>query len=74
MTTPEPTPLPKRSVISGIRWALLAIPFIIEIRSKEGNLKFPGRNCICHSFYFLVTVFIINVQIDFIKCTSYRKI
>lgn len=50
-----------------------AVPIIIEIRSKEGNLKFPGRNYIYHGFYFLVTVFI-NVQIDFIKCTSYHKI
>lgn len=71
--TTRSTSLPERSVISGIRRALLAVPIIIEIRSKEGNLKFPGRNYICHSFYCLVTVFI-NVQIDFIKCISYHKI
>lgn len=74
MTTLDPQVYLKRSVISGIRWALLAVPIIIEIISQEGNLKFRGRNCICHSFYFLVTVFITNVQIDFMKCTSYHKI
>lgn len=64
----------KRSVTSGIRWGLLTDPITIKIRSKEGNLKFPRRNCTCHSFYFLVTLSIINVQIDFMKCISYRKI